>query len=252
MDQRYVDLAAAIVRQAFSDAAHDYHHARHMDAAAWLELAGLVDPDGTMRYGMPRGAGMHKGPDGMNATIGQGAQAARRMKREKVDEQRTTYEFQHDEEWNATLRTLPDTCRLWRRFREFDQARRAYDAAQTARHAQRRELIDIAQRIDAAARDITVDDDAWMGLEARSRRLELALKELHGILAEAKTNLQRAEEAWGKTWQAYLLNEGEIARQKWRQDDGGGYSTRRGPLGAVTDATRLQGNVRECKAPRPN
>jgi chromosome segregation ATPase len=195
------------VRQAFSDAAHDYHHDRHMDAAAWLELAGLVDPDGTMRYGMPSGAGMHKGPHGMNATVGQAAQAARRMKREKVDEQRTAYEFQHDEEWNAMLRTLPSTCQLWRRFREFDQARRAYNAAQTARHAQRRELIDIAQRIDVAARDITAADDAWMGLEARSRRLELALNDLHGILAEAKTNLQRAEEAWGKTWQAYLQNE---------------------------------------------
>ncbi len=53
MDQRYVDLAAAMVRQAFYDLAHDYHHARHMDAAAWLELAGLVDADGTPRYGMP-------------------------------------------------------------------------------------------------------------------------------------------------------------------------------------------------------
>ena len=36
MDQRYVDLAAAIVRQAFYDAARDYHHTRHMDADAWL------------------------------------------------------------------------------------------------------------------------------------------------------------------------------------------------------------------------
>ena len=48
-----------------------------------------------------------------------------------------------------------------------------------------------------------------MRLEARSRRLELALKDLHGILAEAKTNLQRAEEAWDKTWQAYLQNGGK-------------------------------------------
>ncbi|HZG68964.1 MAG TPA: hypothetical protein VEZ12_19665 [Herpetosiphonaceae bacterium] len=53
MDQRYVDLAAAMVRQAFADAAHDYHHPRHMAAARWLELAGLVDADGTTRYGTP-------------------------------------------------------------------------------------------------------------------------------------------------------------------------------------------------------
>ena len=54
MDQRYVDLAAAIVRQAFYDAAHCYHHTRHLDAAEWLELAGFIGPDGTSRYGTPR------------------------------------------------------------------------------------------------------------------------------------------------------------------------------------------------------
>ena len=53
MDQLYVDLAVAIVRQALYDAARGYHDSRHMDAAAWLELAGLVDADGTTRYGMP-------------------------------------------------------------------------------------------------------------------------------------------------------------------------------------------------------
>ena len=53
MDQRYVDLAAAVVRQAFHDAAHDYH-GKGMDARQWLELAGLVEPDGTSRYGTPR------------------------------------------------------------------------------------------------------------------------------------------------------------------------------------------------------
>ncbi len=53
MDQRYVELAAAIVRQAFSDAAHCYH-GKGIDAAAWLELSGLVDADGTSRYGTPR------------------------------------------------------------------------------------------------------------------------------------------------------------------------------------------------------
>ena len=53
MDQRYVDLFAAVVRQAFTDAAHHYQHPRHMDAAGWLELAGLVDADGTTRYGTP-------------------------------------------------------------------------------------------------------------------------------------------------------------------------------------------------------
>jgi hypothetical protein len=54
MDQRYVDLAAAIVRQAFYNAAHDYHHGRHMDAQQWLELAGLIADDGSLPYGTPR------------------------------------------------------------------------------------------------------------------------------------------------------------------------------------------------------
>ncbi len=53
MDARYEALYAAVVRQAFYDAAHDEHHPRPMDAAAWLELAGLVDADGTTRYGTP-------------------------------------------------------------------------------------------------------------------------------------------------------------------------------------------------------
>ena len=53
MDQRYVDLFAAVVRQAFYDAAHG-QHGKGMPAAEWLELAGLVDADGTPRYGMPR------------------------------------------------------------------------------------------------------------------------------------------------------------------------------------------------------
>ncbi len=53
MDQRYVDLFAAVARQAFYDAAHDYLHPRHMDAAAWLELAGLMADDGSLPYGPP-------------------------------------------------------------------------------------------------------------------------------------------------------------------------------------------------------
>ena len=52
MDQRYVDLAAAIVRQAFHDAAAGYR-GKGMEPRRWLELAGLVEPDGTSRYGAP-------------------------------------------------------------------------------------------------------------------------------------------------------------------------------------------------------
>ncbi len=53
IDQRFVDVYAAVVRQAFADAAHDYH-GKGIDARQWLELAGLIELDGTSRYGTPR------------------------------------------------------------------------------------------------------------------------------------------------------------------------------------------------------
>lgn len=43
MDQRYADLYAAVVRRAIHDLHSGYTHPRHMDAARWLELAGLLD-----------------------------------------------------------------------------------------------------------------------------------------------------------------------------------------------------------------
>ena len=46
MDARYEALYAAVVRQAFADVAHGTN-GKGMDAAAWLELAGLVDADGS-------------------------------------------------------------------------------------------------------------------------------------------------------------------------------------------------------------
>ena len=51
MDQRYADLAAAIARQALTDAARGYTSRRHMDARQWLRLAGLMRDDGTTRSG---------------------------------------------------------------------------------------------------------------------------------------------------------------------------------------------------------
>ena len=43
MQQMYVDLLAAIARQAVIDYHTEYHHPRHMDAARWLEAAGLLE-----------------------------------------------------------------------------------------------------------------------------------------------------------------------------------------------------------------
>ncbi len=43
MDQRWADLYAAVARQAVHDLRSDYTHPRHMDAARWLEAAGLLD-----------------------------------------------------------------------------------------------------------------------------------------------------------------------------------------------------------------
>jgi hypothetical protein len=43
MQQMYADLLAAVARQAVHDLHADYTHPRHMDAAQWLEAAGLLD-----------------------------------------------------------------------------------------------------------------------------------------------------------------------------------------------------------------
>ena len=43
MQQMYADLLAAIARQAVHDLHSGYTHPRHMDAARWLEAAGLLD-----------------------------------------------------------------------------------------------------------------------------------------------------------------------------------------------------------------
>ena len=42
MDQRWADLYAAVARQAVHDLHSDSTHPRHMDAARWLEAAGLL------------------------------------------------------------------------------------------------------------------------------------------------------------------------------------------------------------------
>jgi hypothetical protein len=43
MDQRWADLYAAVARQAVHDLQSDSTHPRHMEAARWLEAAGLLD-----------------------------------------------------------------------------------------------------------------------------------------------------------------------------------------------------------------
>ncbi len=43
MQQMYADLSAAVARQAVHDLQTGYSHPRHMDAARWLEAAGLLD-----------------------------------------------------------------------------------------------------------------------------------------------------------------------------------------------------------------
>ena len=56
MDQRYLDLLAAVVRQAFQDMARD-PHGRGMEARRWLMRTGLVAADGSTRYGISAGSG---------------------------------------------------------------------------------------------------------------------------------------------------------------------------------------------------
>jgi hypothetical protein len=65
MDQRWADLYAAVARQAVHDLHSDYTHPRHMDAARWLEAAGLLDqaqrslPRRTHRTNVPKRRSHH-------------------------------------------------------------------------------------------------------------------------------------------------------------------------------------------------
>jgi len=58
MDQRYQDLYAAIARQAVHDLQTGYSHPRHMDAARWLEAAGLLEQ--TIKAGPVRRAARNR------------------------------------------------------------------------------------------------------------------------------------------------------------------------------------------------
>jgi hypothetical protein len=65
MQQMYADLLAAIARQAVHDLHTAYTHPRHMDAARWLEAAGLLDqaqrspPRWTHRTNVPKRSAYH-------------------------------------------------------------------------------------------------------------------------------------------------------------------------------------------------
>ena len=58
MQQMYADLLAAIARQAVHDLQTGYSHPRHMDAARWLEAAGLLEQ--TIKAGPVRRAARNR------------------------------------------------------------------------------------------------------------------------------------------------------------------------------------------------
>ncbi len=58
MDQRWADLYAAVARQAIHDLQTGYTHPRHMDAARWLEAAGLLEQ--TIKAGPVRRAARNR------------------------------------------------------------------------------------------------------------------------------------------------------------------------------------------------
>ena len=58
MQQMYADLYAAVARQAIHDLHSGYTHPRHMDAARWLEAAGLLEQ--TIKAGPVRRAARNR------------------------------------------------------------------------------------------------------------------------------------------------------------------------------------------------
>ncbi len=172
---------------------------------------------------------------------------AKRIKRAQGDEQSATYAFQRDEPWNETLRGLPFSCRLWCDYRAMDAARTAYEAAREQRQQLQQELSALSQHLTATASDATLDDQAWSTAYLRGRRLEQAIKDPHNVLAELKANAQRAEEAWGRTWQGYTVTVQEIRRIGRTQP----LALLAGRLdGRDEQVCQLQHRQREYEAPR--
>jgi hypothetical protein len=144
----------------------------------------------------------------MNATA-ELESMARRIKREMYE----PYVFAEEWEWTGTLRELElkhkgRTSLLWRRFLAFDAARKAHEAAAVQRHRWQRHLVQLRRQIHQAEHEQdpdTIDYAAYGQAKLKAQVLEARLVDPHGVVAERKAALQRAEDSLGKLWQAYTL-----------------------------------------------
>ncbi len=123
------------------------------------------------------------------------------------------------EEWDAELERLAQTTdpkhtsELWRRFLAFDQARRALEVEEEKRARWKQELRQIGRRHAAVDPD-TVDVVAFSSDQTRKTILETALDVRTELHASLKANLERARDAWGQAWAAYLGTSQELRKRE--------------------------------------
>ena len=140
----------------------------------------------------------------------------------------TPYEYR-GEMWDATLKRLPPTCLLWRRFVEYDQARSAYDELEATHRRWSDKLTSINARLRVANPDTT--DAAQFGVDfARGSLITNALNEQRQILHERQAARDRAHETWSQIWSAYqnlLSTMWQVEQQPRAMDVPGMVSTGR-------------------------
>lgn len=173
------------------------------------------------------------------AIIEQLAQTAKRIKHAMVDERSQAYDFAPGfEEYADTLRRLPFTSPLFVTFRRYAEARAAYVAEIEQQQRWRGQLEQLRQYIEAVvdSRDTnTKDYQALLVAERRAKDVARLLTDPHEVLRELKDLMDRANDNWGRAWDAYqrtLEEERQIAAADARSTVTG-YSPTAGALEQV-------------------
>ena len=170
---------------------------------------------------------------------------ARRLKREMAEYE--PYEFGQDGPWNDTLRRLELTHKgrtslLWRRFLQYEAARKAHEAGYEQRRRWQQQLAQVRRQVHEVETEgdpDTIDYDALVRAKAKAEVLDKRVSDPHGVLGELKTVLQRANERWGTQWQSYTTLKTEERRQE-----------RSTAFGAEQELRRIRTDLERLEAPR--
>ncbi len=175
----------------------------------------------------------------MNTTIEQLKHMAARL---RGDEQSTGYAFENeDEPWVPVLRMLNFESQIWRLFRAFDDARRAYAVRAAYRAQHEHELSRLAAQLDHDDLE-SLSDEQWAALDSRARRLRAHFTAAGAAdrYQEAKAAAQRTEDRWLAAWESYTHLKAELARAQAIDTSMVGYDA----------AGELQARIRQYEAPQ--